>query len=428
MKNYSVALYELVTGRKKLLERRSEGLHQSHMELKLLNEQWGRAARFNVFWAAIREEYRIPMAFESLDAYVNQFPLIRKAEFIKHKELIDQICESSSSVTTGGSSGAPVKFPLSSRDRKIHYSVTHGYRKELASISGKTGLHCWGHSHLYGEGYQRLSNRIKKGIAYHLKSQHRVNAYDTSRAQLKSVFQLIQRKRPKYIIGYTSFLVALSEYILSAGLKALQIEDVIITSESYDNGSLRLIEEAFPAASIITEYGMAELGVIAYGPAKEGLTFDTWYGFTEVVQGEIIFSSLQQMDFPYFRYATGDGCDTPLLRKTGQLISASRIEGRLQEIAEVKSIKGVIKKISVIQIIHCVKSLPEVSQVQVIQLDSETLEIRVSLTQGADATKAERSLFEMLFNEYQVAAPNVELTFNRQFEKSIAGKLSTYVS
>lgn len=403
----------------------------SELKLEAINSNWCRSFRTLPFYDLIKQKYCIPDRFLSLDHYSDAFPILDKQVFRDNSKLLLLGVRESDTVSTGGSSGIPVRFPLTARDRQVHFAVTHGYRVAFHIRRGR-GLHCWGHSHMYSGLYARVRSQLLKKMKGFLLGLDRVNAYDTSDLNLLFCVKKIERKNISYLIGYTSFIVNLAEYICKFSLhdNVGMISSIVITSETYATYDLMIIQRAFPDATIFSEYGMAETGVIAYGAVNSGLIFDSWYGYCELSENKnIIFTSLQKMDFPYFRYDTGDLVAGDIRLNERELVFAKKINGRSQDILALRTRTGGRISISAIQIIHILKSIGSVSGVQVKEVQKGRYKVRVrNCLRDHDRKVIFNQLSEVLETEYNVElASQIELDFETEIERSLAGKVLQFV-
>ena len=107
----------------------------------------------------------------------------------------------------------------------------------------------------------------------------------------------------------------------------MKLKGILAISESLYPRQKEIIEKAFEC-KIISFYGHTE-GLIFAGntPCEEGYLLDPRYGFTEIINGELVGTGFINKATPLLRYKTGDIASVlDENRKSSDLFSMMRLE------------------------------------------------------------------------------------------------------
>lgn len=154
---------------------------------------------------------------------------------------------------------------------------------------------------------------------------------------------LTRHKHLAYIFAIPSSITMLSKLIVAhGGLELGHIKEIMLSSECIYDWQIAIIKEAFPAATIISLYGLTERVIQAYW-CKDNHSYhiDPFYGYTESLKAEnstgveLIGTSFWSKATPFIRYRTGDmaimGGDTcTKCGKNNQIIES--LDGRMQDV------------------------------------------------------------------------------------------------
>ncbi|MBI3666347.1 MAG: phenylacetate--CoA ligase family protein [Acidobacteria bacterium] len=119
--------------------------------------------------------------------------------------------------------------------------------------------------------------------------------------------------RVKYLLGYTSSLVALADEILCKGRTDLKMTVVVTNAEPVLDYQRRAIAEAF-RCPVRETYGMAEIVAAASECQHGGLHLWPEVGLVELMEdnspapdhGDLVATGLLNQDMPLIRYRVGD--------------------------------------------------------------------------------------------------------------------------
>lgn len=304
----------------------------------------------------------------SLDDLAN-IPTISKDDLIHS---LDSISENrnrfmSSSKTTGGSTGQPVKLyknPLAlARER---CATARSY--EWAGVKiGDPQLRFWGVPH-------SPDAAKKSALADLIANRKRISAFDLTEASFLKYYNLAWEFSPRYIYGYVSVIEEFANYIYENSLKPIpSVTAVITTSEILGDGARAKIEKAF-GVKVYNEYGCGEVGSIAHECPEGNMHLMADNLYVEVDKdssgsGEIIVTDLYNTATPLIRYRLGDYATiSGKTCKCGRSLPViNSIHGRAYDILEMPSGKKVHPE-AVIYVFEDVQSKSNAfKQFQVIQ-------------------------------------------------------------
>lgn len=163
----------------------------------------------------------------------------------------------SSTKTTGGSTGQPVKLYKDSialaRER---CATARSY--EWAGIAlGDSQLRFWGVPH---SKKARRTSRIADLVA----NRRRVSAFDLTEDSLARYYHECELFKPKYIYGDVSAIEQFARFLIENKLKPLSsVKSIITTAEILNSNARSTIQRAF-SANVYNEYGCGEVGSIAH--------------------------------------------------------------------------------------------------------------------------------------------------------------------
>lgn len=326
-------------------------------QLASFNKTWLHCLNTIPFYQAWAKEHSLPLTLQSLDQ-LSQFPVLTKSDLrIPLDEYIS--AHSKKYLSTGGSTGAPLRFPVSTRFSSLIRTSTEQMRKQYGIIPHSPSILIWGHSHIFGRGFNKYSASLRMNISDILNQRKRFSAYNLSSSSLKSIYEYILSRKPKYLIGYTSCVSALAHYLLDNSLHLPYALPTIVTSESLDQSDHHTIKQAFLTPPII-EYGMSETGALAYGHLLKGLSANLATSILHCSANKsLICTTLNPFGFPFIRYDTNDLVE-PLELSSSSSVLRFNIYGRANSFVYFQSTKGGIEPFHSELITHIIKSIPSI--------------------------------------------------------------------
>jgi len=297
--------------------------------------QWNQLVKVVEFAASTVPYYRdlfkklqIPSTVQSIDQF-RSIPLLTK-EIVKEQrermssESIPQAARYP--VTTGGSSGVPLKFSMDADTYGKEWAFVHDLieRYGLSPSDRKIGLRGVPFPHAEQGIYHQL-NPIYREL--------QISPFHLTHENIKSIASDILKFRPRYLHGYPSSVSQFSTICDEIGLnRELKVKAILLVSETVYPHQLRLLQRSFDCP-VISFYGHSERLIFAgTTPERSGYFTDPRYGYTELVDGELVGTGFMNMAMPMLRYQTGDEA-TLISGNEGQGVTSfsylSEVKGRL---------------------------------------------------------------------------------------------------
>ncbi|WP_108063669.1 phenylacetate--CoA ligase family protein [Poseidonibacter lekithochrous] len=388
-------------------------------QLDRFNIIWQKAYTEIPFYEKWKKKYNLPKKINSLNE-LKKFPVLTKKDIQQKQNLIFGNLNNYSTISTGGSTGEPTKFPTSKNESINSYSNHYLARgwwdiKPLDEV-----LLFWGHSHLFGEGIKGEINQCKRMMSDWLISTKRLNAYDMSLDTLEKYYQELKKSNPAMILGYTSAIYKIAKYIdennFEIGNKE-NLKGVVVTSETVTDYDIKLIEKVFKVPCIL-EYGMAETGVIAYsrkGSKNIKLFWDTFIGIKDS-DNILNITTINDRLFPLINYKTDDIIET---KNCLSVLTISKIFGRKNDFIKIKVADKIIECHSEF-FTHILKSISGVQNFKIKQ--KKDLSIRIEYV-----SSKKQDISSIFFIEIKKEFKDIVETtfiFNQvdDIPKTIAGK------
>lgn len=233
-----------------------------------------------------------PDGIQSL-ADLKKLPCISKVDFLESNKLI-QNKEGYRKLffsLTSGSTGESLTFY-----RNSEWDASH----RAAQLRGYSwyGVNPWERNGFFS-GYKMNKTKVK--ILDFLLNRFRLFSYNKKEIKEFS----IKLKKAAYLEGYSSMIYEIAKVINQEKLGPFNLKMVKGTSEmifdSYQEEALKAFDK-----KIISEYGAAETGIIAYECKHGSLHIVMENVIVEEEDGEIIVTNLVSDSFPIIRYKLGD--------------------------------------------------------------------------------------------------------------------------
>lgn len=283
-------------------------------QLSQINNVWKRASQEIPYYVHMKNKFKLPDKFPSLESYVHRMPILDKTVF-QDKSIVYYFKSPipNHSRVTGGTTSAPVQIPAWKSEyecNRFDYWVGRGYY----GVKPEDRLFLfWGHSHLLGEGVSGVINKWARNLKDRVQNYVRYSCYDMQDDALLKAGEKILKSKPQYILGYSCALDRLSRISESRGynFKKLHIKAIIGAAEAFPfNDSEEVIGRVF-GGPVGMEYGSVETYLMAHTMPQGGYTV-FWknylleYDPEKGVNQEVIVTSLYDRCTPLFRYRIGD--------------------------------------------------------------------------------------------------------------------------
>lgn len=343
-------------------------------QLKKCKELLVHAYEKSAYYKARFDELGItPEEFNKLED-LKKFPIIEKNDIKKNTQDI-QIKNGFKKLfysETSGSTGQPLVFY---RDEQWDA----GHRAAIFRGYSWHGINPWDRNG-YFWGYNiDLKDKLKTNILDLLQNRFRIFSYNEDEIE---VF-IKKLKRADYVEGYSSMIYQTAKIINESNkikknnIKLKKLKMVKGTSEKIFDIYRDEVEKAF-GLPIISEYGAAEAGIIAFECPHGNMHITMENVIVEEVEGQILVTNLISKSFPIIRYKLGDYIELDLEKSCTCGMSHPIIKSVLGRVG--KSIYGKKSMYPSLTLYYIFKNLAELNIVinyQVIQREKGKLDIYI---------------------------------------------------
>jgi len=278
------------------------------------------------YYQKIFQEYGLSSKnFKSIED-ITQFPSLHKHTIKNNIDtLYTDAVETPIAYYSGGSLSTPTKYflPGSSRAKEKAYNnyifskIGYKYRDRALLSRGREIFQP--HKNIFWE-HEPVDNYFFLCSSY-------MNS---------DVFPLIHKKalkfKPKFFIGYPSALLSFIKQSQRYNLPAIELQGVIVASETLYPDELQTIQEFFNV-NVLTHYGHTERNAIAYRVNDGHYHFLSSYGLVRIINEEIITTSFDNFVMPFINYKTADRAtgDIEYYSQSSIVKCVAQIEGRTQD-------------------------------------------------------------------------------------------------
>lgn len=328
----------------KKLSKQFESLSKSQIELiqfenlkRLICYAWEKVPFYRENWGKAGFQ---PSHFESIED-IHRIPIIDRNDIIRNLDEfvpIDYNKSKLSLVTTGGTSGMPMKFYIDNyiaRAKEVAFLDTVYKSYARSSWTDKVAIF---RGLRINEG---LINKkcfwkwswTKMGLVF--------SSFHLTQENFPFYLKKLRKYKPSIIMAYPSAIVELCNLIKvnnEAPLKSLK--KVICSSENIYQWQRDLVRKVL-GVEIFSLYGHSEKCVLGIQIEQNRMLFHPLYGFTEFLltdaqkaksgdRAEVVVTGFEHSYFPLIRYRTNDFVNVHISDSYAQMI-ANQIIGREQD-------------------------------------------------------------------------------------------------
>ena len=206
---------------------------------------------------------------------------------------------------TSGSTGMSTKFRVSKVASERWYAAKLAGRIKHGVLPGEPLLWIWGRRRDNG------INPIRQWVSENIRNEFQVSAFDITEDSADRIVSLINGKKICSIYGYSSAIFEFSS-ILKQKHITLPLKKVFTTAEKLYEGQRSLISEVFQC-SVVSEYGAAEMGILAFECLAGSMHVVHENVYIEAVKSaeygdmkKIIVTDMYNYAMPLLRYESGD--------------------------------------------------------------------------------------------------------------------------
>ena len=266
-------------------------------QLKRLQEMVKFSYEHSVYYKTKFDDFGVhPNDIKSLKD-VTKLPVLTKKNVIEfNKEIHSNFkFKKQFKASTSGSTGEALNYLREEENDSFNRAVIQrGYSWYHVHPSDRNG-YFWGFNF---SGFQKIKTRFLDVL------QNRFRLFSYHEKEFSGFIKKL--KRAKYIQGYSSMIYETAKLINTNNLKKPKhIKLVKGTSEKIFPHYHLESEKAF-GCKIVSEYGAAETGIIAFECPEGNMHISMEGVLVEEVDKEIIVTNLQLKSFPFIRYKLGD--------------------------------------------------------------------------------------------------------------------------
>ena len=215
-------------------------------------------------------------------------------------------------ITSGGTTGAPIRFPQDS----VHWARNIATRVFQFGMLGKglgdSEMKIWGNEGDLNKGTHGIVKRIENFV-YNRRYQ---GAWYLSEQRIREIIDEINAWQPRLLWCFRDGIDAVAKHINAHGIKMHRPAAIVLGGSTVYPFVVKTIEQAFQAP-VISAYGSREVGGVACEcPVKNGHHISTNVAVVETIdadgqlvreqEAELAMTALNNFAFPFIRYRLGD--------------------------------------------------------------------------------------------------------------------------
>lgn len=334
-----------------------------------------------------------PVSVQSI-ADLHQLPVLTKSDVREHYDdlIATNYRGKNIAKTTGGSTGEPFRFEHDRENYDRRQGVAwRGYGWAGYQIGDKS-LYYWGGA----IGRVAKKAALKDKLYNMMLGRHVLNVFYMDQANIHRFVDEIFSFKPHGIVGYTSPLYEVAQYILENQIKVPPLGWIISAAEPLYDSHRAVIEQAF-ATKVYNTYGCREFTLIgAECSHQQGLHLNTDHLVVEITDdhgkgtaevGNMVITDLYNYGMPLVRFANGD------LGKLKSSACSCKLPFPLLESVEGRKLDKIITRKG--QMIpgeffpRLFREMREVQRYQVVQENLDHIDVYVVPLAGLDTASLE---------------------------------------
>lgn len=270
---------------------------------------------------------------------VDKKTILQNSSQIQIKEMRQRLVYSE----TSGSTGEPLVFYRNEKwDSATRAAQLRGYSWYGVKPWEKNG-YFWGFNF-------SISSKIKVRFYDFLMNRYRIFKYNK-----KSIDRFAKKvKKYTYIEGYSSMIYEVAKIVNQRDIRVDNLKMVKGTSEKIYESYQTDAVKAF-GKKIISEYGSAETGIIAFECPYGNMHVTMENVYVEVIDNEIVVTNLESFSFPIIRYKLGDYVEIDVNKKCDCGMKHQIIDSVLGRVG--KSIEGNTQKFPSLTLYYVFKNI-----------------------------------------------------------------------
>lgn len=201
--------------------------------------------------------------------------------------------------STGGSTGRGVRVLVDDAEMASRGARQYRHLRWLGCEPGGRVAYVWG-SDIDARDHRGPAGRLRdvlRGVLW-------LDAFSMQSGRLDEDLERLRRHDPDVVIGYPSSLHLLARHALETG-RRLRLRAVESSAEVLSEGVRRDLSEAF-GCEVRDRYGCREAGIVAHECPQGRLHVNAESVVVEVVQGELLLTTMDNFAMPLVRYRNED--------------------------------------------------------------------------------------------------------------------------
>lgn len=265
-------------------------------QLKKLKDMTNHAYHHSSFYKELYDSFNFDINKIETLSDLSKIPTVTKKEILENvdKVQVKNLNEKMFYSETSGSTGTPLVFYRNKDwDAWHNASVFRGYSWYNVNPWDKNG-YLWGYN-------IAPRNRLKIKLQDYLQNRTRIFTYDK-----KQMLDFINKlKTSVFLNGYSSMIYELAKLANEHNIELKNLKLIKGTSEKIHEAYQAEALQAF-GRKIISEYGSAEGGIIAFECPHGKMHINMETVIVEEIDNEILLTNLVSKSFPIIRYKLGD--------------------------------------------------------------------------------------------------------------------------
>jgi phenylacetate-CoA ligase len=385
------------------------------------------AAKYILFYRNILKKYNVNSKEFSPFSILNELPILTKDDIRNNFDnLISDQYRNTKNICfdfTGGSTGQPLKFAYDRNYKDIRWAMIYNNLIWAGYNLGDS------HGFIYGSNYDaKKQYSLRQKIQSWCMNSFQVNAFFLNDHELEKFSLKCLGKKPKFIIGYATALIAFARFVKSKNLP-IEFSFIESTSEYLSSEMKEEVEDIFKC-KVYDRYGCREVGNIAHECEYcDGLHINWQIIYVEIINkgaypwlgqefGDIVITSLENKGMPLIRYIVGDigKIENDLCKckmQSARLYLAGTRSGDL-----LYSIDG--GQVSPPALTLAYKDLSGIKNIQFVQSNKNSLDVNIVKT-GEYYGSVQVELFKRLQKIFGYEM-RIKINFVDKIEKELSGK------
>ena len=358
-------------------------------------------------------------------------PELTRSKFQKHaKEFIRLSGPPDSYLTTGGSTGVPIRFGVWNTEGETLRILKLVLWLRLGYAMHSRLFLIWGHGHLLGKGWRRLLNHALRKAKDRLVGYQRMDAYSLWPERCQEIARRMIVFRPAGLIGYASAL----DYFLRTtesfhgDFRKLGLKFVMPCAEPAPKpDSFELMRQVF-GCPVVQEFGGVDFGQVGMKVDEQPFEVFPDQNILEAIpdaadsgsRGAAVVTPLYRRYTPLIRYRQGDMIDGVKRLEHGHVSAFNILAGRVNDMVELSG--G--QRIHSVAFLHCVHQEPLVLNAQ-LRLDDGGIQLRLVVASDFDTSCEQRIRYRL--GQLSPVLSRIPFVRVPDVETSIAGKRRWFV-